>query len=301
MKAVVFSSYIPNLESLFVWKSFLEIFLNNFHDYDIYVWINYWSINQREDLLLEYTTKLNINYWYVDKNLAINSDASGFQKALEILKKQSKRYELIWFGHTKWSTSARHSIREMIIKDFFWNKSEIENLFEKNKKIGIYWTYITTSTNFYTIDHNLDKLNKYPYISANIFYLYTFYVISWEIIHDFLDTCDSSFFDKNLIEHHWFDRYFFERDFPNIPTRYGYNFWYKTITHHPFWNINYKSKIDLFSKRRFKDNIFHNIFLSLDKIIDLLLKIIYIILEKILSNRLIWKYKNKLLKIFYKV
>lgn len=300
MKAIIFSSYIPTKESLTVWIEFLEMFEKCFKDYDIYIWINYWSVDEWIRILDQYWKKIKIYYWKVEKELSIDSDVSWFQKALELLKKSWKVYDIIWFWHTKWVTTNRDSIRKDIFENFFYKNREIEEKFWNNN-LWIFWRYITTTTDLSYTDNNLDKLKKLKYKSANIFYLYIFYVIKWSLIHDFLNNCDSNFFAKNLVNYYWFDRYFFERDFPNIPTRYWYVFDYDIIIHHPVWNINYKWKIALFWKRRFLNDNVIKLKTSLCIVQNKVLYFFFRIIEIILPIKTLNKIKNNLVKIFYKI
>ncbi len=300
MKAIVFSSYIPTKEALKVWIEFLEVFKEYFHDYDIYIWVNYGSIPEWESTIKDYCNMLKISYWLVSEKLSVNSDVSWFQKALELMKNEDKKYDLVWFWHTKWATANRDKIRQDLIENFFYQKERIEGYF-KDTNLWIFGRYITTNPNLNFIDNNLSKLKKYGYTSANIFYLYTFYVIKWSIIYDFIKNSDGNFYDKNLIDYYGFDRYFFERDFPNISTRYWYDFKYDIITHHPIWNINSKLKINIFSKYRFHKSFRNSIWIIFFGILNRVTFLLYLMAEKILNVNFINKYKDTLIGIFYKI
>lgn len=301
MKAIVFSSYIPTKEALKVWIEFLEVFKEHFHDYDIYIWVNYGSIPEWEDVIKHYGNILKIQYGFVTKELSINSDVSWFQKALGLMKNENKKYDLVWFWHTKGATTNRDKIRQDMIENFFCQKERIEEYFD-DKNMWIFWRYITTNPNLNFIDTNLSKLKEYSHNSANIFYLYTFYVIQWSVIYDFIKNCDAPFYHQHLIDYYGFDRYFFERDFPNIPTRYGYNFKYDIITHHPIWNINSKFKMKLFSEYRLHNkSIKMRILMAFFKTLNKITFSLYFLAEKTLSINSVDKYKNLLIKIFYKI
>jgi hypothetical protein len=219
---VVFASYIPTKDKIYIGKEFLDKFIESFTKYDIYVGIND-SCDEWIKTLEDYSKILNIKYEITPKELLIDSDVSAFQSALRLLKKTNKKYDVYWFGHTKGVTSGSHNFRKEVF-DVFWNqKDKIEiKMFKEN--ISIYTPYIgTTAKNYLNTTLPLiiyGKPNK-----DNLASYYTFWVHDGEVINYFIDNCNLNFLTEKitsferLIKDEYgekLDRYFFERDFPMI-------------------------------------------------------------------------------------
>ena len=66
---------------------------NYFSDYRIYIGIQVDSIPKWKEIISEYKENgLDITYSDVNPNLYVNSDVSGYQKALELLYNSTKTY-----------------------------------------------------------------------------------------------------------------------------------------------------------------------------------------------------------------
>lgn len=219
MDAIVFASYIPSIEKLYIGKEFLNIFEIYFKDVDIYIGINPPSIPEWEDLIKSYQKKINIKYDFVQPELNVGSDASGYQNALLQLKKSGKQYDTIWFGHTKggnYNDAGRAEQREYMLNNFWSKRNEIkQKLFSKN----IYGSYGPVATISLTPNKPdvLDNYAAFKYPCNDVCFLYTFFCIKGHIIDWFLKNCYNNFFETNLR-----DKYFFEDFFPHIATKQGY-------------------------------------------------------------------------------
>ena len=126
--------------------------LKNFKDSIICVGIQKNSINEWIDLIELYKTYgLDIFYETSNEELYVNSDVSGFQKALEIYCKKLNYKEFdgcVWFGHTKGVTSNNIGYHNFIIK-YFWEKREkLEFNLESKPEVGSYGFYLSVIPNY---------------------------------------------------------------------------------------------------------------------------------------------------------
>jgi len=117
--AVVFSSYVPNEQALRIAKQFLEVFRAQFADCDFFVGINGGSLPEWETALRDSGLR-TMRIGNVSPELVVDSDVSGFQKALELMRREGKEYRLVWLGHTKGVTADhpelhRHPYRALLL------------------------------------------------------------------------------------------------------------------------------------------------------------------------------------------
>jgi len=233
--AIVFSSFIPDSRALEIGRSFLRVFEKYFSNCDIYIGINHGSLDEWEDEIIK--SSLNIYYKKVQKNLTIDSDASGFQAALELLKTKNLKYRMVWFGHTKGATentSDRDQLRKYFIEDFFARRKNITSYFIRHKKLGAFGLDISIlpTSEHGRLDKDLEKIVHLPFKASNIYYLHTFYVLRGAILNKFLKKCKSGFFHKNIVTELGFDRWFFERNFAIITEKQGYYMQYARRHNH---------------------------------------------------------------------
>jgi hypothetical protein len=217
--AVVFSSYVPTARALEIAKEFLRLFEERFADCDFFVGINTGSLPEWEAALAE--SGLPIRYGTVEPGLTVDSDASGFQKALELMRSEHREYRLVWFGHTKGATSDDPELRRRLIEDFYLQRHRIERLFA-HPRVGSFGHDVSVSVDMGAIDERMDRLFPFPYAGIGTFYLHTFYVIRGSIVRRFLEGCSDEFFARNLVDELGFDRYFFERDFSRLADKSGF-------------------------------------------------------------------------------
>jgi len=217
--AVVFSSYVPTARALEIATEFLQLFEERFADCDFFIGINTGSLPEWEAALA--ASRLRISYGTVEPRLTVDSDASGFQNALELMRGEPREYRLVWFGHTKGATSDDPGLRRRLIEDFYLERRRIERLFD-HPRVGSFGHDASVSVDMGAIDERMDRLFPFPYAGIGTFYLHTFYVIRGSIVRRFLDGCSDDFFTKNLVSDLGFDRYYFERDFSRIADRSGF-------------------------------------------------------------------------------
>lgn len=225
MKCIVFTTYIPTEDKIWIGLEFLDKFVEKFKDYDIYIGDSN-SCEEWLEVLEGYKKDLNINYRVVPNHLDSGYGVVGaFQTALTLLKESGKKYDFCWFGHTKGVSSGSHNFRKQVFEDFWDIRETVEYKMTKEDFI-MYSPYITLTDSVWlngTLPLFLDGPDNDSLSS-----LYAFWVHKGEVIEKFLEVVNPLFFNKNILEmdrlnyenchpeHPKIDRYFFERDFPMI-------------------------------------------------------------------------------------
>lgn len=224
---LIFSGFIPK-ELQFRGLQYFNLIKKYYNDVDIYIGLNHPCSTDIISIAPNYFN--NIKCAVSNYNLATNSDNSGYQKALELLKKSGKIYDIVYMTHTKSITHAHdyESTLEYIEMEFYKNRSEIEQIFNTNPKIGG-WSFYGDVVD--DIGNDMDKFYKFPYKSLPIMYWLTSYAIKGNIVHNFLNNCSNSFFTEKY-ENMGMNRYFFEAYFPQIISKSGYI---------PFFKHHYKN------------------------------------------------------------
>lgn len=251
MDAIIFSSWLKTDCRVCIGEEYLDIFKKYFSDCDIYVGINPKTVPLWKEKLEAAKKDLSIIYSDVPSDLYTGSDASGFQRALLLMKENNKEYDTVYFGHTKGANrndSIGMNHRRMLLDCFWLKRKEISQKLHRDKKYGSYGPIMSLST---TPGHS-DKLDKYfdfPFKSLNILYIYTFYAIRGDIVLNFIKNCSENFFSENLC-----DRYFFESTFMNIATKMGYEPLYGSLTSHPPSNTVTKERVENIIKQWKKEN-----------------------------------------------
>jgi hypothetical protein len=220
---VIFSCTILNRDRLFVLHQFITEFKESYSDCDIYVGINYNSISEVEDVLVN--SGLSIIYQRSTEELYTFSDASAYQMALKLLKFNNKQYTNYWFVHTKGSVNSHSDyLRGWYIENLIKRRTHIEKFLDDNSGIGSYGIlgleYNITKTyderdEFIPLSENV-LTAELPYTHINLFYIHTLYVIRNVCISKFLEIIPDVWFDTKL------NRYYFEGVFPFIVSRMGY-------------------------------------------------------------------------------
>jgi hypothetical protein len=219
--AVVFSSYVPNVQALLVAKQFLEVFRGRFADCDFFVGINAGSLPEWEVALRESGLR-KMRIGNVSPELVVDSDVAGFQQALDLMRREGKEYRLVWMGHTKGVTANHPELRSHLIERFYLDRDYIARMFD-DPRVGSFGYNMTIDQGLAEIDARMDSLLfRFPYRGIGTFYLHTFYVLRGSIVKQFLDGCTEEFFARNLVSELGFDRYFFERDFSRLADKFGY-------------------------------------------------------------------------------
>jgi hypothetical protein len=223
MSLVFYSSFIPNKEKLFIGEDFLKIMLKNFKQSIICIGIQKNSINEWVELIETYKNHgLEIYYENINEELYVNSDVSGFQKALEIYCKKLNYKSFngcVWFGHSKSVTSNNIGYHNFIMKYFWEKKEKLEfDLLSKNET-GSYSFYLSVIPNYgqSKINDIWSNYTDFKFSKNSIGYMYTntFFMCKKEPFLNVFKNIKEDFFNKKLmgVSGEEGDRYFFERDF----------------------------------------------------------------------------------------
>jgi hypothetical protein len=218
--AVVFAAYVPDEAALTIAHEFLDVFKKDFSDADLYVGVNPGSLPEWSESLAN--CGLRVYCADVDPDLVIDSDASAFQKALELMAKRGHEYDIVWFGHTKGVTHREPAVRRDLINTLFKQRAGITRLFE-NPRVGSFGYGATLHSWLITAAHEvLEPLVTVPYDGIGLRYCHTFYAMRGSIVKGFLETCSADFFQKNLVRDLGYNRFFFEGVFSTLADKYGY-------------------------------------------------------------------------------
>jgi hypothetical protein len=226
--AVVFASYIPDDEALSCGEDFLHAFQERFSDCTIFIGINP-SIPAWERSIRR--SGLDVSVKIIDESLHSMSDASAYQGALSIMRESRDDFDIVWFCHTKGSTNRRSvGRRNFYIRDFLERRAAVTDLFHRYSQIGAYGKIgIKKSSNgrrwnrFPKDSHTIGSFdimeNFGPFLYPRVpwCYIETFYVLRGNVMKDFLETADDSFFTSKIK-----NRFFFEDWFHLIASRRGY-------------------------------------------------------------------------------
>ena len=214
--AVVLSAFIPDMTALGIGFDYIDFIKEYFRDADVYIgmnpsaYVNIWLDELKKEIP-------NVRYATTEDHLVIDSDASSYQTACKLLSESPTKYNLVYFMHTKGVTSR--SRERYTFFNIFKEKASINEIF-LDKDIGSYSYYIGKHMHPFK-DVMLDTFDfKRPYFYSYL-YFYTFYVLRGEPLQNFLKNCNN-FFYKNLITDFGGDRYYYERDFPQVVWRQGY-------------------------------------------------------------------------------
>jgi predicted subunit of tRNA(5-methylaminomethyl-2-thiouridylate) methyltransferase len=213
--AIVFAGWFPNLERS---PFYINDMKKNFKNIDVYFGVNPSNTNYHKTLnLIGYD-----NVAITSPERVVDSDASAFQSALELLKNSGNQYETIYFIHTKGISykddAAWMSSYESYYLGFFRQLAEIEKVLEKNESVGgVSYVGRVEPMNGSGYSTVLDKYFDFGNNAvANIMSLLTFYAIRGKIVNEFIQNAKPEFFTDKL------DRYFFETSFPLIVDKMGY-------------------------------------------------------------------------------
>jgi len=249
---IVYSSFFPTKDQLFRGIDFLNVIKNNFSNYKIYIGIQNNTVVDWENEIIKFKNYgLDIVYGYADPSLYVNSDVSGYQKAIELLKKNEKiiKGQFIWFGHSKGVTTNNLTYHEYCIKNFWEKKIHIESRLKSDKSFGCYGTHISFLP-FYDKVKILNIWKNYSILENKktvlpFMFVNTFFVIKLHIFKKMLTGLNSVFFESKLIGHNGVgDRYFFERDFIHFVDILGYLPIFEEVSPNNSWLVPNKNTIE---------------------------------------------------------
>lgn len=222
-KLVIFASHIPSDDEIHVGESILKDvkkYLGN--NTDIFAGVNPSnSLDNWLSVLKNYTENIEIT----PPELIIGSDASAYQSALRLYRKNITDYDLVWFLHTQGTKSKNHEARKRHLDTLLY--SDITDIF-KDQSVGAYGHSLVPLPN-YKKPHEWDfMLDRFGVPRKNkpirCFFSGTMYIIRGEILNYFLKNCNDDFFN-NLLYNSFGDvnigdKWFFERDFIHIVDSY---------------------------------------------------------------------------------
>jgi len=203
------------------------MFKLKFSDCDLYIGINYGSLDNIERIIESYELNTTIRR-ISDVNMYTGSDAGAYQLALKLLKESKRKYDIYWFAHTKGAVNNRPIERDMYLKQLFANRTQIETIFQTYDQLGSFSLRgVSRSAGqrqwaTYDKDHEIDICSnicndKLPYTHVNWSYIETMYVINKQSVEKFLELTTNTFYDTKIQE-----PCYFETVFPWIATRCGY-------------------------------------------------------------------------------
>lgn len=250
---VIYSSFFPNEDQLFRGVDFLNEMKIRFSNYRIYIGIQVNTTPEWEKIILTYKNDgLDITYGNVNTNLYVNSDVSGFQKAIELIMKDERPLEgdFVWLGHSKGVTTNNLGYHHFSLNSFWGKKGYIEDKLNSNELYGCYGTHISFLPG-YDKEKILKIWQKYSNIIKQkevipFMFVNTFYVIKQSIFNELLKNLKNNFFNEKLIGHYDIigDRYFFERDFIHFVDILGYMPIFEEVSPNSNWGIANKKIIE---------------------------------------------------------
>lgn len=203
-------------------KYYVDLYQKYLNKEDIFIGIN---TNNNTSITSE-IQNLYLNVGIVSEEKYIDSDASGYQKALELLITTNKDYKYLLFAHTKGGSYNNSEMslgfRNEIEEKYFKNIDHLTTIMNNNPEVGcLGYFYMQDGC---VIDEHYQLLKNYstnPYKIINGFFANSFYLVKFEIIKEFLKN-NSVFLEKSLIEQ-GFNRYFFESFFTKIVSLHGFD------------------------------------------------------------------------------
>jgi hypothetical protein len=223
MGVVIYSSYYPDEINLFRGIDFLNQMLENFKDYIICIGIQINTCQKWVDTIEEYIKKgLKIKYGFCDEQLYVNSDVSGYQKAIKIFYDNYKNLELsnscVWFGHSKGVTTNEIEYHNYVMKNFWSKKKKHEIRLLSDERKGCFGNHLS-----FIPDYSEKKVceiwktySKFKQLKKPLNYMFvnTFFIIKYDLFKIMIDNIEDSFFNEKIKGINGVgDRYFFERDF----------------------------------------------------------------------------------------
>jgi len=212
-KAVIMAAFMPQIRRSLAYSDAIK---KHYSDCDVYIGIN--SSPPGFEKILH--TQGLTNTVRVNPAIEVNSDASAYQAALKLFKEQNRKYETVYFIHTKGASYADDKQwNESYIGyflDFCKRRESIDKILESARVGGV--SYVGKEEPMNGSDYSTIMSEYYdPRFTAvkDIMSLITMYAIKGPIVRQFLDTVRDDFFTDKL------DRYFFETSFPLIVDKYG--------------------------------------------------------------------------------
>jgi hypothetical protein len=231
---VLFAAGVNADDKLYVLHEYVEMLQQNFSDCDIYAGINLDANHSTESILED--SGLQITYERLqDEIFHVTSDASSFQVALKLMMQSQKKYDVVWFVHTKGGHNSRDSIRQLYMDGFFPKRKYIETKFAELEYLGVFG-YRAGHYNWNNEENDKclsisDRLIRdvwdgvstevMPYTFCKYIVIETMFAMNAEILYKYLEAYPEFF--ETPINRFPTGRWFIELELCNIiPTRMGY-------------------------------------------------------------------------------
>lgn len=223
--AVVFSSYVPSQDKLWVGQEILGGIKSKIgDDCQIFAGVNPPVLNEWLDVLRTYTSNIEIT----PERLVISSDASAFQSALRAYQPHTGKFDLIIFLHTKGIVSKQHRARKERLGLLLGQYGSVKEILSRDDLVGSYGhTLIPVakeSEGNGGIWETLDRYCEWKCKPFKWFLDCSMFAMKAHILDSFLAQTNDQFLNSKLttVMCPEGDRYFFERDFGCIVSRQGY-------------------------------------------------------------------------------
>ena len=158
----------------------LDMIQGNRKECKVFIGINHNSIFETESIIESYSG-LDITFERQSAELTIDSDASAFQKALELLSMKKYEYKNAYFIHTKGASTNDDRTRKHYLQ-LLLKESVIDKVFEDDK-YGSYGIDICRSKETAgRWQSQMEYICKVPHKTMGYFYPHTFFVIRGSVI-----------------------------------------------------------------------------------------------------------------------
>lgn len=211
--AVVFAAYIDNSSYIGMFETTLKLFQSEMKESKFYVGIN--PCKYEMDIISYFQKyKLDHRLAITDTKLVLPTDASAYQTALSLMRDENEEYDLVWFIHTKGSTSHQYNDLTAQLIELILKKENVQKHFLENPKCGL---YATSGVVVPKVQPFPPKYLTFRFPPLSLSPIYSCYVIKGILIKNFLSQCNNQFFCEKLPS-----GYFFEFSFPQICFQQGY-------------------------------------------------------------------------------
>jgi hypothetical protein len=241
--AVIFSVTIFDESRAWMFDKWIDMLNEHFSDADVYIGVNPGTCDSVANKVTELKPKFKHIYRFVKPELYAESDASGYQRGLEVAKwiRDENRqqahgfknhYDRYWFIHTKGGVNIRFDRFEYYLNEFVAKRKEIDAFLDLNPHIGSYGHYGVGQsadgvTQWKTLNHlefdhgNIPVVENKPFdklttTHINWSYVETFFVMNGKPVNWFLEKADDTYFNTKIK-----NRWYFEVVFPWLSSRFG--------------------------------------------------------------------------------
>lgn len=233
--AIIFAVWLPSMENVnFLHEWLKNIVDGNFADCDIFIGINPSPYQDHAyEICWSYRKYFaNMVVSHVNPDLHVNSDVSGYQKALELMInfRPDSPYRLVWFGHTRGmshnNVSPYDYDKGYISKNFFNKREYVTKKMLNDVKAGSWAPFI--SLHEFPLGKHFSSFYDFEYPELPLFHMFTFFVFRGEPLYKFLSYCkcktynQKTFYATNLGTYSQAGRWLFEFASGQIIWQQGY-------------------------------------------------------------------------------